>query len=67
MKREDVKLAITRDDINKYLRLNSDHKVIRNWGNIIMYKVKHQTLSNYRPELIMWMTGVADGWIKYSV
>lgn len=64
-KREFVKLPITREDINKYMKLNSDHYSIRYWENIIMSKVKHGKLSNDRKELVMWMTGIADGWIKF--
>ena len=40
-KREYIPLAITREDINKYMQLKSDHNSIRYWENIIMSKVKH--------------------------
>lgn len=64
-KREYVKLRITREDINKTMMLNSDHKAIKYWENIIMSKVKHRCLSNNREELIWWMTGITDGWIRF--
>lgn len=63
-KREYVKLPVTKEDINKTMMLSSDHNVIKFWENIIMSKVKHGGLSNNREELLYWMTGVTDGWIK---
>lgn len=63
-KREYVPLVITRENINKIMMLKGDHKAIRYWENIIMSKVKHGILSNDKKELIYWMTGVVDGWIK---
>lgn len=66
VKREYVPLAITREDINKTMMLHSDYNAIKNWENIIMSKVKHGKLSNDKWELIYWMTGVVDGWIKFA-
>lgn len=66
VKREYVPLAITREDINKTMMLHSDHNAIKHWGNIIMSKVKHGKLSNNKKELMYWMTGVVDGWIKFT-
>lgn len=63
-KREYVKLPITKEDINKIMILHSDYKSIRFWKNILMNKVKHGCLSNNREELIWYMTGITDGWIK---
>lgn len=63
-KREYVKLPITKEDINKTMMLNSDHNATKFWENIIMSKVKHGILSNNREELLWWMTGITDGWIK---
>ena len=57
-KREYVKLPITKEDINKTMMLHSDYK------SILMSKVKHGCLSNNREELIWYMTGITDGWIK---
>lgn len=65
-KREYVPLVITKEDINKYMQLKSDHDSIRYWENIIMSKVKHGKLSNNKKELIYWMTGITDGWIKFE-
>lgn len=66
VKREYVPLEITREDINKTMMLRSDHNAIRYWENIIMSKVKHGKLSNDKEELICWLTGIADGWIKFA-
>lgn len=66
VKREYVPLAITREDINKTMMLHSDHNAIKHWENIIMSKVKHGKLCNDKEELIYWMTGITDGWIKYE-
>lgn len=66
-KREYIPLAITREDINKYMQLKSDHNSIRYWENIIMSKVKHGKLSNNKEELIYWMIGVTDGWIEFKL
>lgn len=63
-KREYVKLPITKEDINKTMMLHSDYKSIRFWESILMSKVKHGCLSNNREELIWYMTGITDGWIK---
>lgn len=63
-KREYVKLSITKEDINKIMILHSDYKSIRFWENILMSKVKHGCLSNNREEMIWYMTGITDGWIK---
>ena len=30
-----------------------------------MSKVKHGKLSNDKEELMYWMTGITDGWIKF--
>ena len=53
--------------INKYMQLKSNHNAIRYWENVIMSKVKHGKLSNDKDELIYWMTGVTDGWIKFKM
>ena len=66
-KREYVPLVITKEDINKYMQLKSDHNAIRYWENIIMSKVKHGKLSNNKEELIYWMTGITDGWIEFKM
>lgn len=44
--------------------LHGDYELIRFWENIIMSKVKHGILLNNREELIWYMTGITDGWIK---
>lgn len=64
-KRKFVKLAITREDINKTMRLKSDHVAIHYWEKIIMDKISRGCLSNNRNELIYWMTGITDGLIKF--
>ena len=66
VKRDYVSLAITKEDINKYMQLKSDHNLIRYWENIIMSKVKYGKLSNSKEELIYWMIGITDGWMKFS-
>lgn len=66
IKRGFVPLCITREDINKSLYLQNDWKAILYWENVIMGKVKQGKLCNNKEELIRWMTGVADGWIKYK-
>lgn len=63
-KREYVKLLITKEDINKTMMLHGDYKSIRFWENILMSKVKHGRLSNNIEELVWYMTGITDGWIK---
>ena len=66
VKRGYVSLAITKEDINKYMQLKIDHNLIRYWENIIMSKVKYGKLSNSKEELIYWMIGITDGWMKFS-
>lgn len=66
VKRDYVSLAVTKEDINKYMQLKSDHNLIRYWENIIMSKVKYGKLSNSKEELIYWMIGITDGWMKFS-
>lgn len=64
-RRKYIKLPITREDINKTMRLKSDYVAIRYWEKIIMDKISRGYLSNNRDELIYWMTGITDGWIKF--
>lgn len=66
IKRNFTPLCITKEDINNSLHLHSDWKAILYWENVIMGKVKQGKLSNDKEELIRWMIGVADGWIKYK-
>lgn len=66
IKRNFVPLCITKEDINKCLYLQGNWKAILYWQNIIMSKVKQGNLCNDKKELIRWMTGIADGWIKHN-
>lgn len=62
--RKIVKLVITIEDINKTMRLKSDCAAIHYWERIIMDKISRGSLPNNRNDLIYWMTGITDGWIK---
>lgn len=57
-------LAINGNDVKNTMRIQ-EGKDIGYWLNIILDRVISGELINNRDELIYWMTGIADGWIKY--
>ena len=59
-----VDLAINDKDVMNIMHIKTG-KYIKYWLNEIMTRVKNGKLKNDREELIYWMTGITDGWIKY--
>ena len=57
-------LAVNGKDVMKAFYLK-EGKDIGCWLNEILNRVIDGELNNNRDDLIYWMTGVADGWIKY--
>ena len=58
-------LAINGNDVKKAFCLK-EGKDIGHWLNEILNRVIDGELNNDREDLIYWMTGIADGWIKYK-
>ena len=56
-------LAIHGDDIKKYMYIK-EGKDIGHWLDMILNQVMYGNLSNNRDELIAYMIGISDGWIK---
>lgn len=56
-------LAIHGDDIKKYMYIK-EGKDIGHWLDMILNQVMYGNLKNNRDELIAYMIGVSDGWIK---
>lgn len=56
-------LAINGNDVKKTMNLK-EGKDIGYWLNEILKRVIDGELKNNRDDLIYWMTGIADGWIK---
>lgn len=56
-------LAINGNDVKKTMNLK-EGKDIGYWLNEILKRVIDGELKNNRDDLICWMTGIADGWIK---
>ena len=57
-------LSVNGKDVMKAFYLK-EGKDIGYWLNEILNRVIDGELNNNRDDLIYWMTGVADGWIKY--
>ena len=56
-------LAVNGNDVKKTMNLK-EGKDVGYWLNEILKKVIDGELKNNRDDLIYWMTGIADGWIK---
>lgn len=56
-------LAVNGNDVKKTMNLK-EGKDIGYWLNEILKRVMDGELKNDRDDLIYWMTGVTDGWIK---
>lgn len=57
-------LAVNGNDVKQAMNLK-EGKDIGYWLNEILKRVMDGELKNDRDDLIYWMTGVADGWIKF--
>lgn len=56
-------LAVNGNDVKRTMNLK-EGKDVGYWLNEILKRVMDGELKNNRDDLIYWMTGVADGWIK---
>lgn len=56
-------LSVNGNDVKKTMNLK-EGKDVGYWLNEILKRVMDGELVNNRDDLIYWMTGVADGWIK---
>ena len=57
-------LAINGNDVKRTMNLK-EGKDVGYWLNDILKRVMDGELKNNRDDLIYWMTGVTDGWIKF--
>ena len=57
-------LAVNGKDVKKTMMLK-EGKDVGYWLNEILKRVIDGELNNNRDDLIYWMTGITDGWIKY--
>ena len=57
-------LAVNGNDVKRTMNLK-EGKNIGYWLNDILKRVMDGELKNNRDDLIYWMTGVVDGWIKF--
>ena len=57
-------LVINGNDVKETMMLN-EGKSVGYWLNEVLKKVIDGELKNNREDLIYWMTGVTDGWIKF--
>lgn len=57
-------LAINGNDVMRTMRIN-EGKDVGYWLNEILNRVMDGALKNDRNELVYWMTGITDGWIKF--
>ena len=57
-------LAVNGNDVKKAMMLK-EGKDVGYWLNEILKRVIDGELNNNRDDLIYWMTGITDGWIKY--
>ena len=57
-------LAVNGNDVKKVMMLK-EGKDVGYWLNEILKRVIDGELNNNRDDLIYWMTGITDGWIKY--
>lgn len=57
-------LAVNGNDAKKVMMLK-EGKDVGYWLNEILKRVIDGELNNNRDDLIYWMTGITDGWIKY--
>ena len=57
-------LAVNGNDVKKAMMLK-EGKYVGYWLNEILKRVIDGELNNNRDDLIYWMTGITDGWIKY--
>lgn len=57
-------LEVNDNDVKEVMKLKKD-KNIEYWLNEILKRVIDGELKNDRDDLICWMTGVMDGWLKF--
>ena len=57
-------LAINGHDVKTVMMIKEEGKEIGYWLNEILNRVINGDLNNNRDDLIYWMTGISDGWIK---
>lgn len=57
-------LAVNGNDVKKTMNLK-EGKDVGYWLNEILKRVMDGELVNNRDDLIYWMTGITDGWIKF--
>ena len=57
-------LANNGNDVMRTMRINEGKDVVY-WLNEILNRVMDGALKNDRNELVYWMTGITDGWIKF--
>lgn len=57
-------LAVNGKDVMDTMLIKSG-KEVGYWLNEILTRVIDGRLKNDREDLIYWMTGITDGWIKY--
>lgn len=57
-------LAVNGEDVMDTMLIKSG-KEVGYWLNEILTRVIDGRLKNDREDLICWMTGITDGWIKY--
>lgn len=58
-------LAVNGNDVKQVMHLETG-KDVGCWLNEILKRVIDGDLKNEKEEIIHWMTGVTDGWIKYE-
>ena len=57
-------LAVNGNDVKEVMKLK-EGKDIGYWLNEILKRVIDGELKNNKDDLVYWMTGVRDGWIKF--
>lgn len=57
-------LAVNGNDVKEVMKLK-EGKDIGYWLNEILKRVIDGELENNKYDLVYWMTGVRDGWIKF--
>ena len=58
-------LAVNGDDVMRVMEIETG-KEVGFWLNVILDLVIEGELKNEKEEIIYWMTGITDGWIKYE-
>lgn len=57
-------LAVNGNDVKEVMKLK-EGKDVGHWLNEILKRVIDGELENNKDDLVYWMTGVTDGWIKF--